>query len=108
MSSGLARLVRDVHPWIDMHVVEGGGVMNHANVGAGRIPVAILNPPMTVASTKRTHSLCENQRKGLPLPHGHGWDRCTDLELDFAASIATALEPWLGRIGLNIPIYGPT
>ena len=39
---GLARLVRDVHPWIDMHVVEGGGVMNHANVGAGRIPVAIL------------------------------------------------------------------
>ena len=50
MSSGLARLVRDVHPWIDMHVVEGGGVMNHANVGAGRIPVAILNPPMTVAA----------------------------------------------------------
>ena len=47
---GLARLVRDVHPWIDLHVVEGGGVMNHADVGAGRIPVAILNPPMTVAA----------------------------------------------------------
>jgi len=46
---GLARLVRDVHPWIDLHVVEGGGAMNHAGVGAGRIPVAILNPPMTVA-----------------------------------------------------------
>lgn len=42
--------MRDVHPWIDLHVVEGGGVMNHANVGTGRIPVAILNPPMTMAA----------------------------------------------------------
>src|SRR5262245_47167096 len=33
-----------------MRVVEGGGVMNHADVGTGRIPVAILNPPMTVAA----------------------------------------------------------
>lgn len=47
---GLARLVREVHPWIDLRVVEGGGVMNHADVGAGRIPVAILNPPMTAAA----------------------------------------------------------
>ena len=47
---GLARLVREVHPWIEMRVVEGGGVMNHADVGTGRIPVAILNPPMTVAA----------------------------------------------------------
>jgi TRAP transporter TAXI family solute receptor len=47
---GLARLVRDIHPCIDLHVVEGGGVMNHADVGAGRIPVAILNPPMTMAA----------------------------------------------------------
>ena len=47
---GLARLVREVHPWIEMRVVEGGGVMNHADVGTGRIPVGILNPPMTVAA----------------------------------------------------------
>lgn len=47
---GLARIVREVHPWIEMRVVEGGGVMNHADVGSGRIPVAILNPPMTVAA----------------------------------------------------------
>ena len=47
---GLARLVHDVHPSIDLRVVEGGGVMNHADVGAGRIPVAILNPPMTAAA----------------------------------------------------------
>jgi len=47
---GLARLVREVHPGIEMRVVEGGGVMNHADVGTGRIPVAILNPPMTVAA----------------------------------------------------------
>ncbi len=47
---GLARLVHDVHPWIEMSVIEGGGVMNHANVGMGRPPVAILNPPMTLAA----------------------------------------------------------
>ena len=47
---GLARLVGEVHPWIELRVVEGGGVMNHANVGVGRLPVAILNPPMTVAA----------------------------------------------------------
>ena len=47
---GLARLVHEIHPWIEMRVVEGGGVMNHGNVGTGRIPVAILNPPMTVAA----------------------------------------------------------
>jgi len=47
---GLARLVRDVHPWIELRVIEGGGVMNHTNVGTGRVPVAILNPPMTVAA----------------------------------------------------------
>ena len=47
---GLARLVREVHPWIELRVVEGGGVMNHANVGRGQPPVAILNPPMTVAA----------------------------------------------------------
>ena len=47
---GLARLVHEVHPSIDVRVVEGGGVMNHADVGAGRIPMAILNPPMTAAA----------------------------------------------------------
>ena len=47
---GLARLVHEVHPWIEMRVVEGGGVMNHEAVGTGRMPVAILNPPMTVAA----------------------------------------------------------
>jgi TRAP transporter TAXI family solute receptor len=47
---GLARLVREIHPWIELHVVEGGGVMNHVDVGMGRLPVAILNPPMTAAA----------------------------------------------------------
>jgi TRAP transporter TAXI family solute receptor len=47
---GLARLVREVHPWVELRVVEGGGVMNHAYVGMGQPPVAILNPPMTVAA----------------------------------------------------------
>ena len=47
---GLARLVRDVHPAITITVVEGGGVANHALVGAGRLPMAILNPPMIAAA----------------------------------------------------------
>lgn len=47
---GLADLVRQVHPAIDVHVVEGGGVMNHSLLGEGRLPMAILNPPMTAAA----------------------------------------------------------
>ena len=47
---GLAKLVREIHPWIDLRVMEDGGVMNHADVGAGRIPVATLNPRMTAAA----------------------------------------------------------
>lgn len=51
---GLASLVRRLHPAITMAVVEGGGVANHASVGSGRIPMAILNPPMTVAALAGT------------------------------------------------------
>ena len=47
---GLARLVRDVHPAITITVVEGGGVANHALAGSGRLPMAILNPPMIAAA----------------------------------------------------------
>jgi TRAP-type uncharacterized transport system substrate-binding protein len=47
---GLARLVEELHPGVRIAVVEGGGVMNHASVGSGRLPMAILNPPMTVAA----------------------------------------------------------
>ena len=47
---GLAALVPEVAPSVRMRVVEGGGVMNHALVGSGQLPAAILNPPMTVAA----------------------------------------------------------
>jgi hypothetical protein len=50
LMEGLARLVGEVHPEIRIQVVEGGGVSNHARVGAGEIPVGILNPPMTAAA----------------------------------------------------------
>ena len=40
----------EVQPGIAIAVVEGGGVMNHSAVGTGRLPVAILNPPMTAAA----------------------------------------------------------
>lgn len=85
---GLARLVRDVHPWIDLHVVEGGGVMNHADVGAGRIPVAILNPPMTVAA-----------RAGRP-PFDHP---LTDLRVGVANLTVNHLQLMVGR---DVPLAG--
>jgi TRAP-type uncharacterized transport system substrate-binding protein len=47
---GLAALVGEVHPNLRIEVVEGGGVMNHAEVGSNQLPKAILNPPMTVAA----------------------------------------------------------
>jgi hypothetical protein len=50
LMEGLARLVGEVHPGIRIQVVEGGGVSNHARVGAGEIPLGILNPPMTAAA----------------------------------------------------------
>jgi hypothetical protein len=49
---GLARLVRDVHTRIELRVIEGGGVMNHATVGMGQPPAGILNPPMTAAARR--------------------------------------------------------
>ena len=50
LMGGLARLVGEIHPEIRIEVVEGGGVSNHARVGAGEIPMGILNPPMTAAA----------------------------------------------------------
>jgi TRAP transporter TAXI family solute receptor len=48
--AGLVRLVAEIHPEIRIEVVEGGGVINHARVGTGELPLAILNPPMTRAA----------------------------------------------------------
>jgi TRAP-type uncharacterized transport system substrate-binding protein len=47
---GLASLVREICPALTITVVEGGGVLNHALVGSGQLPMAILNPPMTIAA----------------------------------------------------------
>ena len=49
LMEGLARLVGEIHPDIQIAVVEGGGVSNHTRVGSGEIPMGILNPPMTAA-----------------------------------------------------------
>lgn len=46
----LARLVAEIYPQLHIEVVEGGGVSNHARVGAGEIPMGIMNPPMTAAA----------------------------------------------------------
>src|SRR5919106_334458 len=55
---GLARLVHQVHPEIEVQVVEGGGVSNHTLVGSGELPMAILNPPMTAAALAGTAHWC--------------------------------------------------
>jgi uncharacterized protein len=50
LMEGLASLVAEVYPQLKIEVVAGGGVANHARVGSGEIPMAILNPPMTAAA----------------------------------------------------------
>jgi NMT1-like family len=50
LMEGLARLVSEVYPPLHIEVVEGGGVANHAHVGAGELPMGILNPPMTAVA----------------------------------------------------------
>jgi len=50
LMEGLARLVGEVHPDIQIGVIEGGGVSNHTRVGSGEIAMGILNPPMTAAA----------------------------------------------------------
>jgi TRAP-type uncharacterized transport system substrate-binding protein len=50
LMEGLARLVTEIYPQLHIEVVEGGGVANHARVGAGELPMGILNPPMTAAA----------------------------------------------------------
>ena len=47
---GLASLIQEICPALTITVVEGGGVLNHALVGSGQLPMAILNPPMTIAA----------------------------------------------------------
>ena len=41
LMAGLASLVAEVYPEIHIEVVAGGGVANHARVGAGEIPMGI-------------------------------------------------------------------
>lgn len=48
--SGIADLVAEVRPDVRLAVEAGGGLQNHANVGSGEIPFAILNPPMLAAA----------------------------------------------------------
>lgn len=50
LMEGLAALVAAMHPQIRIRVVPGGGVSNHARVGAGEVALGILNPPMTAAA----------------------------------------------------------
>jgi TRAP transporter TAXI family solute receptor len=47
---GIASLAQEYYPSVIITVVEGGGVINHTLLGRGDIPMAILNPPMTVAA----------------------------------------------------------
>ncbi|HSX82218.1 MAG TPA: TAXI family TRAP transporter solute-binding subunit, partial [Candidatus Saccharimonadia bacterium] len=39
---GLASLIHEICPALTITVVEGGGVLNHALVGAGQLPIALI------------------------------------------------------------------
>jgi len=50
LMQGIASLVAEIYPQIQIEVVAGGGVINHVLIGSGEIPMGILNPPMTAAA----------------------------------------------------------
>ena len=100
---GLARLVQDVHPAIRIRVVEGGGVANHALIGAGRLPMAILNPPMIAAALagrspfERVYADLRVGVANLTVNHLH---LAVDAEVPFRS-----LEDWpRDRWPLRIPV----
>jgi TRAP transporter TAXI family solute receptor len=100
---GLATLVHEIQPGIVIKVVEGGGVENHARVGAGELPMAILNPPMTVAALAGAPPYTRafpDLRVGLTnLTVNH-----LQLVVDRAVPVAS-LEDWVGRAyPLRIPV----
>jgi len=100
---GLAALVHELQPEIVVKVVEGGGVENHARVGAGELPMAILNPPMTVAALSGVPPYARafpDLRVGLTnLTVNH-----LQLVVDRAIPIAS-LEDWVARAyPLRIPV----
>jgi TRAP transporter TAXI family solute receptor len=100
---GLAQLVHQVHPEIEVQVMEGGGVSNHAQVGSGELPMAILNPPMTAAALAGTFPFdrpCPELRIGVTnLTVNH-------LQFVVAEDVPlTSLEDWFAqKYPLRIPV----
>jgi hypothetical protein len=100
---GLARLVNEARPEIEIEVVEGGGVMNHELVGSGELPMAILNPPMTVAAVSGKSPYSQ------PYPELRiGVANLTVNYLHFAVSSEMPIESFeemcRGRHPINIPV----
>ena len=103
LMEGLASLVAAVHPEIHIEVVAGGGVVNHALVGTGEIPMGILNPPMTAAAVAgrapytRTYPALRVGVTNLTLNHLHC---CVERALP-VPSVAACLER---QFPLRLPV----
>jgi TRAP-type uncharacterized transport system substrate-binding protein len=74
LMEGLGRLVAEIYPRLRIEVVEGGGVANHARVGAGELPMGILNPPMTAAAMAGSAARWDLWHRRAGRPDGrHGY-----------------------------------
>jgi TRAP transporter TAXI family solute receptor len=100
---GLASLVHEVCPALTITVVEGGGVRNHALVGSGQLPMAILNPPMTVAALAG-RSPFDRTFPDLRVGIANLTTNYLQCMVDRACPVHT-LQEWLqGRTPLRVPV----
>ena len=100
---GLANLIHEVYPALTVTVVEGGGVLNHALVGSGQLPMAILNPPMTVAALAG-RSPFERAFPDLRVGVANLTTNYLQCMVDRACPVYT-LHEWLqGRALLRVPV----
>jgi TRAP transporter TAXI family solute receptor len=103
LMEGIARLVEATHPALRIEVEPGGGVSNHARIGAGEIEMGIANPPMTAAALAgrapydRTYPALRVGLANLTVNHLH----CL-VERDVPVESVAA---WLtGRYPLRLPV----
>jgi TRAP transporter TAXI family solute receptor len=91
-----------MHPELEIEVVEGGGVANHALVGSGQLPLAIVNPPMTRAALTGTDPFDQ------PWPELRiGLANLTLNHLQFAVSRDTPLNSFGEWVNQQYPLRIP-
>ena len=100
---GLARLIHEVCPVLTVAVVEGGGVLNHALVGAGQLPMADLNPPMIRPLPWLGCSLSKRPSQTCVLAWRNLTTNYLQCMVDHACPVHT-LPEWLQGRALRVPV----